>query len=89
MTALITLKNLHYYYQDGEHKRWCFKTSTRSLTQVFLYHFRAFWFRENNFTFAISGLDSPRAELLYQGEDIQRSGLKTPAQPCRDSVSKL
>lgn len=78
MTALITLKNLHYYYQDGEHKRVVLQDIHAEFNPGIFYTILGpSGSGKTTLLSLLAGLDSPKGgTVLYQGEDIQRSGLE-------------
>lgn len=45
---ILEAKDLNYYYQDGEQRRYILKDTSISFEKEVLRNFRTVWFRENN-----------------------------------------
>lgn len=74
--AILTTKNLDYYYQDGDRRRYILKKTTTSFRKGKFYTILGqSGSGKTTFLSLISALDSPKSgKILYKGNDIKSIG---------------
>lgn len=74
--SIISTKNVSYYYQDGDQRRYILKDTTVSFEKGKFYTILGqSGSGKTTFLSLISALDSPKeGEVLYEGQDIKKIG---------------
>lgn len=78
MTTLMSLQNIHYYYQDGEYKRVVLQDIQAEFNSGIFYTILGpSGSGKTTLLSLLAGLDSPKGgTILYRGKNIQKSGLE-------------
>lgn len=87
---LLETKNLSYFYQDGDQRRFILKDTTISFEKGKFYTILGqSGSGKTTFLSLISALDEPKeGEILLEGQDIKKLGTKNFAEMTSASFSK-